>query len=45
MNELGYLIKALATLSWRFNTFRGQYDRHARLNGLVNHSQVEIVGI
>lgn len=25
MNELGYLIKALATLSWRYNTFRGRW--------------------
>ena len=25
MNDLGYLIKALATLSWRYNTFRGRW--------------------
>lgn len=25
MNELGYLIKALATLSWRYNTFRERW--------------------
>lgn len=25
MSDLGYLIKALATLSWRYNTFRGRW--------------------
>lgn len=25
MNELGQLIKALASLSWRYNTFRGRW--------------------
>lgn len=34
MNDLGYLIKALATLSWRFNTFRGQWTDMPDSTGL-----------
>ncbi|MFA6120831.1 MAG: hypothetical protein WCW61_04845 [Patescibacteria group bacterium] len=34
MSELGYLIKALATLSWRFNTFRGQWTDMPDSTGL-----------
>jgi len=34
MSELGYLIKALTTLSWRFNTFRGQWTDMPNSTGL-----------
>lgn len=34
MNELRYLIKALATLSWRYNTFRGRWTDMPDSTGL-----------
>lgn len=34
MNELGQLIRALATLSWRYSTFRGRWGEMPDSNGL-----------